>query len=372
MNTAAPVRSAPLRFPRPLVGLVLAVSAATLPLSGCGRSEAGKPAASDSSPAVAVEVVRPVRGEMAAVYSGTAPIEAEQQATVVAKVGGEVRRLLVDEGDRVRAGQVLAILDGDRLRLEVAQTRATLAKLERDYARTTELQAKGLVGRAAAENLKYEIDAQRAAHDMAALQLSYTEIRAPIAGVIAERHVKAGNTLQPNAPLFAIVNPDPLVTYVHVPERELHKLAAGQPAQAQVDAAGGAFAAKIRRISPVVDPATGTFKVTLELDDAQARLKPGMFARVNIVYERRRDVLQVPRAAIVDADAGALVYVVEKGKAVAKTVTTGLTNGGVVEIVRGLKGDEQVVVVGQNGLKAGNDVRVVDPVAPAKVAARTR
>jgi membrane fusion protein (multidrug efflux system) len=320
---------------------------------------------------VAVEVTRPVRGDIAAIYSGTAPIEAEQQATVVAKVGGEVRRLLVDEGDRVRAGQVLAILDGDRLRLEVAQTRATLAKLERDYARTTELQAKGLVGRAAAENLKYEIDAQRAAHDMAALQLSYTEIRAPIDGVIATRHVKAGNTLQSNAPVFDVVNPDPLVTYVHVPERELHKLAPGQTAQAQVDAAGGAFTARIRRISPVVDPATGTFKVTLELDDARARLKPGMFARVNIVYERRPNALQVPRAAIVDADSGPRVFVVEQGKAVAKPVRTGLTNGGVVEVVAGLTGAEQVVVVGQNGLKSGNDVRVVAPVAPAAVAARS-
>lgn len=340
--------------------LVLALAAV---LSGCGASEAQKPAKS-AAPAVAVEVARPVRGEMAAVYSGTAPIEAEQEARVVAKVGGEVRRLLVEEGDRVRAGQALAVLDGDRLRLELAQAKATLVKLERDYARNIELQKRGIVGAAAFETLKYELDAQRAATDLVALQLSYTEIRAPIDGVVADRRIKAGNTVQPNDVLFTVTNPKPLVTHVHVPERELRKLAPGQVARVQVDAAGGAFDATIRRIAPVVDSATGTFKVKLELVDPQSRLKPGMFARVNIVYERRPDALQLPRTAIVDAEAGPMVFVVDGGKAVARPVRTGLVNGGVVEVLAGVKDGEQVVVVGQNGLKAGNDVRVV-AAAPA-------
>lgn len=343
----------------PLAALVaLALLAAAL--SGCGSSEAQRARAPAASPVVAVEVVRPVRGEMAAVYSGTAPIEAEQEARVVAKVGGEVRRLLVEEGDRVRAGQPLAVLDGDRLRLELAQAEATLVKLERDYARNVELQKRGLVGTAAFENLKYELDAQRAASDLVALQLSYTDIRAPIDGVVANRSIEVGSTVQPNDVLFTVTNPKPLVTHVHVPERELRKLAPGQFAHVQVDAAGGTFEAAIRRISPVVDPTTGTFKVKLELADPRQKLRPGMFARVNIVYERRRDVLQLPRAAIVDAEAGPMVFVVERGKAVARPVRTGLANGGIVEVLQGLKDGEQVVVVGQNGLKAGNDVRVVD------------
>lgn len=338
--------------------------------TGCssGQAEAKK---DDAAPAVPVEVAKPKRGDMLAVYSGTAPIEAEQEAVVVAKVGGEVRQLLVEEGARVRAGQVLARLDGDRLRLEAAQARANLAKLERDYKRNVELQQRGLVAASAFENLRYELDGARASYELAALQLSYTEIRAPIDGVVAERFLKVGNTVSPNEKAFRVADLTPLVTYVHVPEREMHKLKVRQVASAQVDAAGGVFESVIARISPVVDSNTGTFKVTLELQDAKAQLKPGMFARVNIVYDRRKDVLQVPRSALIEDDGRTRLFLVEKGKAVARDVTLGLTNGGIVEVIDGLKDGDQVVVVGQGGLKSGNPVRVVGntPAPSAKPAA---
>jgi len=342
---------------------VAALGAAVLltgALGGCDGSKAATPAKADATPPVAVETVKPVRADMAAVYSGTAPIEADQESKVVAKVGGELRRLLVEEGDRVRAGQVLAVLDGDKLRLEVAEAKATLSKLERDFQRNVELQKRGLIGSAAFDDLRYQLEAERAAHDLAALQLSYTEIRAPIDGVVSERRVKVGNMLQPNDPLFTISKPEPLIAHVHVPERELAKLAVGQQADVQVDAAGGSYRAHIRRISPVVDPATGTFKVTLEFTPAP-QLRAGMFSRVNIVYERRAQALQIPRAALVEADGGPVVFVVANGKAESRRVQTGLANGGSIEVLSGLKDADPVVVVGQNGLKSGNEVRVIAP-----------
>ncbi len=342
-----------------------AVALLTGALGGCEGSKAATAAKADTTPPVAVETVRPTRADMAAVYSGTAPIEADQESRVVAKVAGEVRRLLVEEGDSVRAGQVLAVLDGDKLRLDLAQAKANLAKLERDFARNVELQKRGLIGSAAFDTLRYELDAERAVHDLAALQLSYTEIRAPIDGVVAERKVKVGNMLQPNEPAFLITKPNPLLAHVHVPERELAKLRVGQQADVQVDAAGGVFPAHIRRISPVVDPATGTFKVTLEFAPAP-QLRAGMFARVNIVYERRAMALQIPRAALVDADGGPVVFIVVHNKVESRQVRTGLANGGSVEVISGIGEADPVVVVGQNGLKSGNEVRVV---APAPVTA---
>ena len=257
-------------------------------LAGCHGKAKDAPAAAPPAP---VEVQPAARGEMLAVYSGTAPIEADGEAVVVAKVGGELRQLLVEEGAHVRKGQVLARLDGERLRLEAAQSKAQLSKLERDYKRNVELQQRGLVAVSAFENLRYEVDAARAAYDLTALQLSYTDIRAPIDGVVAERFVKAGNTLNPNDKLFRVADLSPLVAHVHVPESELRKLRTGQVASAQVDAAGGAFQSFIQRISPVVDSNTGTFKVTLELRDPSNKLKPGMFARIDIVHERRTDVV---------------------------------------------------------------------------------
>ena len=137
-----------------------------------------------------------------------------------------------------------------------------------------------------------------------------------------------------------------------------------------IDALGGArFTGTISRISPTVDPQTGTFRARVEVPDATRTLKPGMFARVNIVYERRQDALQLPRTAILDADGQQSVFVVASGKAEQRTIRTGLSNGGWIEVLEGLKGSEQVVTVGQAGLKTGTLVKIVGDGAPPPAAA---
>ncbi len=361
----------------PLSGAAWRCSLAIGLAAGCSNGKAKEKdkedAAADTS--VPVEVQPLKRAPMLAVYSGTAPIEAHDEAEVVAKVGGEVREIYVEEGDTVTAGQVLARLDGDRLRLELAQTDANLRKLERDYNRQLELSQKGLVAKGTAENAKFDLDALRASYDSARLELSYTQIRAPISGVVSARHIKVGNTIKPNDPTFRVTNLDPLIAYVHVPEKEFRKIAAKQPAEVVVDALGGErFAGVIARISPTVDPQTGTFRAEVEVPDSTRHLKPGMFARVNIVYERRENALQLPRNAILDADGEQSVFVIAGDKAEQRRIKTGLANNGWVEVTEGLKGDERVVVVGQAGLKTGTVVKVVSatPAAGAPAADKAK
>jgi membrane fusion protein (multidrug efflux system) len=140
-----------------------------------------------------------------------------------------------------------------------------------------------------------------------------------------------------------------------------------------VDALGAErFLGTISRISPTVDPKSGTFRARVEVPDPTRRLKPGMFARVNIVYERRENALQLPRAAIVDADGTQSVFVVTGDKAEQRPVRTGLANNGWVEVVEGLDGRERVVVVGQAGLKTGSAVKVVDATATAGGAVKAK
>jgi membrane fusion protein (multidrug efflux system) len=347
-------------------GLPALLALSVVLAAGCSNGKAKDKDPSEADAAVPVEVQPLRRAAMLAVYSGTAPIEAHEEAEVVAKVGGEVRQIFVEEGDAVKAGQVLARLDGDRLRLEVAQTEANLRKLERDYNRQLELSQKGLVAKGTAENAKFDLDALRAAYDSGRLELSYTDIRAPIDGVVSARYIKLGNTIAQNAPTFRVTDLDPLVAYVHIPEKEFRKLAPQQTAEIVVDALGGErFAGSISRISPTVDPKTGTFRARVEVPDPSRRLKPGMFGRVNIVYERREDALQLPRAAIVDADGEQSVFVIEDGKAAQRAVRTGLASNGWIEVVEGLDGTERVVVVGQGGLKTGTAVKVVEATTPA-------
>ena len=343
-----------------IVMLALALSACAPDGVAGDKSAKEKDEKAKADAAIPVEVAQPARGEMLAMYSGTATLEAEADAEVIAKVGGEVRRLFVEEGDHVGAGQVLAQLDDRQLRLQAAQTRAARAKAQRDFNRQVELHSKGLVSAGAFENLKYDLDNQVAADDIAQLNLSYSEIRAPFAGIVAVRHIKLGQEIAIGTSVFRVTDPTPLKANVFVPERELARLKPGQSASISVDAlAGRSFPATVRLVSPVVDAATATFKVTLEVNDPKGDLKPGMFARVGIVFERRADALTIPRLALLDTDGSSNVFVVTAGKAEQRAIKTGLSSAGRVEVIEGLKGNEQVVVVGQNGLKDGNPVRVV-------------
>ena len=191
-------------------------------LSACQQGAENGDVTEDEEEEVApvpVETSKPIRGDVYAVYSGTAPIEAFAEADVIAKVEGEIREVLVEEGDDVTEGQVLARLDGDRLRLELNESSARLRKMERDFERNEDLREKGLLSEGDFEKLKYDLEALRASYNLASLELDYTQIRAPIDGVISERYIKRGNTISVGDPLYRVTSFDPLVAYLHVPER---------------------------------------------------------------------------------------------------------------------------------------------------------
>ncbi len=315
----------------------------------------------DETPPVPVEITPPVRGDIDATYTGTAPIEAFAEADVIAKVAGEVREILVEEGDNVSKNQILARLDGDRLRLELNETQARLKKMQRDFARNLELQESGLISEGDFEKIQYDLEALQASYNLASLELDYTQIRAPIDGVISERFIKLGNTINSGDPVFRVTSLDPLVVYLHIPEREFRQISSGQAVGIQIDALGGEpVLASVTRVSPIVDPASGTFKITIEISDEQHRIKPGMFGRIAITYDRHENALQVPRSAIIESAGTSSVLVEEDGKAIRKVVRTGYGASGMIEITDGLVDDENVITVGHVGLKRDSKVTVIN------------
>jgi len=332
-------------------------------LLGACQSETPS-AAGDSeeeAPPVPVETSAPVRGDVYAMYTGTAPIEAYAEADVVARVAGEVRELLVEEGDDVGNGQVLARLDGERLRLELNESEAKLRKLQRDYERNIDLQAKGLISDGDFEKIKYEMEALQAAFNLASLELDYTQIRAPIDGVVAERFVKLGSTISEGDAVFKVTSLDPLVAYLHVPEREYRHIEPGQPVGIEIDALGDeTIVAAVSRVSPVVDPQTGTFKITVEIVDTERRIKPGMFGRIGVIYDVHENALQIPRSAIIEDRGTTRVFVIDGDRAISRPVSTGYSNRGMVEITSGLEDGDQVVTVGQASLKQDSRVTVIN------------
>ena len=221
-----------------LVGLFHFMPAAALVLAACGgaagedkdekgKDGEGKEKAEDVAIPVEAGIAR--RQRIVASYTGTATLEAEREAQVVAKTSGVLLKLKVEEGDRVREGQVLAEIDPERARLELLRATSTLKRLENDNERSKELFGRQLVSQEANDRVRFELDTQRAATELAQLELSYTRIVAPIDGVISERMVKEGNLIQLHQALFRIDDFDPLLGVLNVPERELSTLQPGLP-----------------------------------------------------------------------------------------------------------------------------------------------
>lgn len=339
--------------------------ACVLILSGCQQGESVDEDAADEvvveeeeAPLVPVETGIPLRGDILAIYTGTAPIEAYAEADIIAKVDGEIRALHVEEGDMVSENQILATLDGDRLRLELSESRARLQKLQRDFERNEDLQSKGLISEGDFEKIQYDLQALQASYNLASLELDYTQIRATLGGVISQRHVKLGNTIKTGDPVYRVTSLDPLVAYMYVPEREFRQIAAGQPVQIDIDALPGpAIQSTVTRVSPIVDPETGTFKITVEIRDDERRIKPGMFGRMSIEFDRHVEVLQIPRSAIIDRAGELSVFVVEEGVGIRRTIQTGFSSVGMVEVTEGLSDGESIITVGHVGLK--NEAKVV-------------
>lgn len=352
------------------IRMVQTLVAVSVLVAACGKGSQDAAAGTDKKEEavpIPVETSLPSRGDIFAVYAGTAPIEAYAEADVVAKVAGEVREILAEEGNDVKAGQVLARLDGDKLRLELSESGARLQKLKRDYERNVDLKKKGLISTGDFDKIQYDMEALEATYNLAKLELDYTQIRAPINGVISERYVKVGNTIEVGDPVFRVTSLDPLVAYLHVPEREYRNIAEGQPVGIEIDALPGqTVQAAVTRVSPIVDPATGTFKITIEISDPERRIKPGMFGRIGIVYDKHENALQVPRSAILEESGHDSVFVVEDDKATRKPVTTGYSNKGMVEIIDGLADTDRIVTVGQVGLREGATVTIINPTDAAE------
>jgi membrane fusion protein (multidrug efflux system) len=355
-------------------------------LSGCNSNSSAAQTKKPDIEAVPVEVALAARNPISASYSGTAALVADHEAQVTAKTSGVLKKLYVEEGMTVKAGQLLAELDDADALAKAKQAEAQMHKAEATFAHAQAAIPKHLIPQYEYEQNKFDLAAQRAAYEAAKIQLSYTRIVAPVDGVIAQRDIKIGNLVQANQNLFRIVGMNPLQAVLNVPERQFGILKAGQTVELEADALPGKkFAGKILRIAPVVDPASGTFRVTCQFHDASDTLRPGMFARIDIVYDQRPDALTVPRSALVEEDGTTAVYVVTKAPAMAKPAATkpgekakpapaaasafvahrqaikiGYSDGNKVEVLSGIDAGARVITVGRNAVRDGTPVLVLE------------
>lgn len=341
---------------RIFAGLLLPIAGL---LYGCNAGQANTVDPAETVTALPVSVTWPVISDLQATYTATGALEAESEAAVRARVMGEIREILVEEGDVVVRGQLLARLDTTRLQLEANRTLAELEKARQNYRRNQQLNERGLVSPQAYEDLELIVDERLAAYELAALELSYTEIRSPISGTLASRLVKTGNLAKRQDVLFLVSETSELTADLRVPQSELRKFEVGQKATFIVDALpGDRFEGEILRISPTIDPTSGTARITVAALDSSGELRPGMFARVDLLYDTHKNALVVPSNAISVEDSEPVIWVFKDGIATRRAVVTGLNSGEQVEVVSGLGPDEQIIVAGQAGLRPGSRVTV--------------
>lgn len=345
----------------------VAVTAACQPGGGgpWGRRGEEPPEEVEEQPTPVV-TGRVVQGPITATINAASTIEAELNVTVHAEATGSIVKLMVEEGDDVKEGQLLARIRYDAQSSAVDRAAANLEKTRADYERIKQLFAQGA---ASAE----EMDSARTAYDTAMLDVKdrrrdvrNTRVNAPFSGTITERFVSEGGFVSSGAQLFSIVDFDTLVARVYVPEKELDRIRPGQPVDVVGKAAAGRKAeGKVERIAPIVDATTGTVKVTVALPNDAAKgqtqtFLPGMYAEVTLETERRERATIVAKAAIVREDDVSFVFVVKEDRVERVPVEIGLSAPETVELLQGPPVGTELVFVGHGGLKDGSLIKRVD------------
>ncbi len=326
--------------------------------SGTGqRSWSGRPGS--SAGAIPVRTERVTRGNITAFVETHARLEAERWVDILARTTGLVTRIVVEEGDRVVAGQVLARLDQEEMKLRVRQVEVALEQARAAFERTKALFDRELVSEEEYDAAKHQVQNIEVGLEEAKFNLSHTTIRAPMTGLVMRRSTEVGRLVRANDQIFSMADVEPLLARIHIPEKRMRQVRVGQRAHLSVDSfPDRIFDASVRMINPGVDPQSGTVKVTLEVPPQGASLKPGMFASVRIITEQHKGALIVPKQALVLETDEDDLFVFADSVARRVSVKLGLIDGNRVEVLSGLRATDRVITIGHEGLKDGANVRL--------------
>lgn len=345
-----------------------------LVLAGCQASAGGFDKKGDKD-APAEEQPTPVatgkveKGEIVATISAASTIEAERQVTIHAESTGRIMDLTIEEGDRVKKGQLLAQIRFDQQTNALVRANTSLAKAQADFERVEQLHRERVVGDEAYQQARNTLEIAQLDLRDRSREMRNTKVTAPFDGTITQRMVTAGAFVNNGAQLFTVVDFNTLVARVYIPEKELDRIRVGQDAEVVGKAAKGRRGTgKLQRIAPTVDATSGTLKVTVALPPEVSGLQgflPGMYAEVVLTTDRRADATLVPKSAVVRDEEQTYVFTLDGDpqtgfKARRLKVETGLQNADSIEIIKGVAVGDTILVAGQTGIKDGAKVLRVD------------
>jgi RND family efflux transporter MFP subunit len=349
--------------------------------STCLADERTKPPS--PKPSLTVTVTSPQSGSLTQKITANGSLAAWQEAIIGAEANGlKITEVRVNVGDRVQRGDVLAVLQADTLRAELAQAEAALAeanasaqeaKAQSDRARN--LQQQGFFSSAqlsqtlaADASAQARVQSARAMVQLQTVRLSQTQVRAPDSGVISARQATVGSVVGAGTELFRLIRQGRIEWRAEVTAAEIGRIRVGAPVQVKA-ASGQMLQGKVRMVSPSVDAQTRNAIVYVDLPSATGSARAGMYSQGEIALGQSQ-AITVPQSAVVVRDGFSYVYTVGADQKVSQLkVQTGRQSGDRVEVLSGLKADARVVASGGAFLNHGDTVRVVDAPAAQAVSA---
>jgi RND family efflux transporter MFP subunit len=291
----------------------------------------------------------------------TAPVEPVRTIGVNSLLAGTVLAVHAQEGDRVRAGQLLAELDARETRAQFERAQAVLANAQTAFERNTQLHATKIITDAEFEQSRSAYEVAKSDVQVWRTRLEFSRITAPSPGVVTVKHVEAGSAVSPNQRVFDLADVSLLVVRVQLSELDVVHVRPGAEVDVVLDAyPTSPVRGRVRRVFPSADAQSRLVPVEVALADFPAGVaaRPGFLARVTFQLDRRAGALVVPAPAVGVGEDGAYVFVVEADSVVRRVVGIGITAEGWVEVARGLREGERVVTSGHTNLRSGTRVRV--------------
>lgn len=258
---------------------------------------------------ILVEVEAVERGSVADHLETAGTIESEAQADITAETSGTVTQVMVEEGDDVRRGQLLALIENPSLDASASRATIELERAEADLERARTLHAQQAISDTELRQAEISYRTAQASAQEAQQTQGFTRVTSPIDGTVAIRDVRVGEVA--SGRVFQVVDLHRLRVIVQLPEKDLSRVHVGQAVHLSgaYDEDSGA-SGTVARISPVVDATSGTVRVTIQISPDQQILRPGQFARVRIEVDRHSDVITIPRRALVWEDGEPVAWVV--------------------------------------------------------------
>jgi RND family efflux transporter MFP subunit len=353
------------------------------PMAAGSAQAASAPGAAASAPLDfrANEVVRPALAALPQTIEFSGPLVAPNTAVLRAKASGTLLNLDVTEGARVRAGQLLGRVEMADLGSRIAErganlesARATVLQAERSHASNERLAAQNFISGTALDNSRATLDTARAALSAAQAALATTQVAqrdavlvAPIAGIVAKRHVLPGEKVTVEQQVLTLVDLARLELAGNVGTHEVARLAPGMAVQLQVEGLAVPLPGQLARIAPAAEAGTRSIGVTVVLANPDERLRAGQYALARVVLPDDQQRLVVPLQAVGATGGQSVVWLIADGKLVRRAITLGRRDeaGGRVEVLAGLDPQSQLLAARFDNLREGAPARVLAPVALA-------